>query len=385
MNSINFKIVDILNDEKVKAMSVFGVMTTCDYLSLVKNNLLNDKLLFQRGKETRKREIYKRLKEDLKKDTVIPTISLALYNKTNSKIAIGGKIKIKEGDVYVLDGLQRTFALIEAKNELTSTKIHQKSFLRKRLRFEIWINASIEALLYKMIVLNSGQTPMSIRHQIEILNKAFKEDFIKKSERKVEIYTWKDKSKRRKKPLQYLLSDLVEIFLSFAMGKTSVEKKNLIVDQIEKINFLDEYTGIKERYGENDILFVEFVNLITRIDILLCKKYSGNKELTSGNYLMKSNTFLSGFCAAFGKALSVNKTLYKNKKNELLNLLKSTKRDPLYLELLSTIIINLRSTSKRFGDTERQFYFDAFIMFINNKDGDKSFKTFWSESIPELV
>jgi len=55
------------------------------------------------------------------------------------------------------------------------------------------------------------------------------------------------------------------------------------------------------------------------------------------------------------------------------------------LNELNDIMIDLRSKSKRFGDTERQFYFDAFKSFINNREQQKEFKEFWTEAIPNII
>lgn len=385
MSTVKFKILYLLSDNKVNADSAFGIMSVKKYLSLVEDAIKNDELLLQRGKETRKREVYRRLKEDLKTGTIVPTISIALHKNLIKNAKIGDTIELKKDDIYILDGLQRTYALIQAKDELVNKKKILDNLLNTFLRIEVWINASLNSLLYKMVVLNSGQTPMSLRHQIEILNKPFLIEFKKNAPTEVEIFTWKDKSKRRTKSLQYLLSDLVELFLSFVDGTPFVEKNNLIVNEIQKIHYLDEYSGLKDKYGDNEKVFKEFVFLITQLDINICKKYSAASDYENGNYLMKSKTFLSGLLAAFGSVLISSEGKYNKKKSELFNLIKSQKNDPLYLEILSKIMTDLKSKSRRWGDTERTHFHNAFVIFVNDISSAKTFDKIWNEAVPSII
>ncbi|MCK4358706.1 MAG: hypothetical protein KAW92_08170 [Candidatus Cloacimonetes bacterium] len=395
MNNITTKVLNIIDDKKINSKSFICIMNVSDYKKIIQSTLLNDELTMQRGKETRKKEVYKRLREDLKVGTVFPPISLALREDLETDIKVGDIIEFKEGSLYVLDGLQRTLALIDAIDELENDETNKKRLLESKVRFEIWINASLNSLLYKMVVLNSGQTPMSLRHQIEILNKPFIEDF-KKTARNlykvtnIDIFTWREKNKRRTRPLQYLLSDLIETFLSFAEGKPFVDKNNLIVEQIEKIDFLDKQTSLREKYENKELIFEQFVYLLTKLDVLLCEKYT-NEEMSKryryklGNNLMKSKPFLAGFFSSFGKLLSVNYRIYEEKRDNIFELLRSDNDDPLYSEQLSVIMEDLRSKSKRFGDTERTYFSDAFKIYINSRNTEIKFDEIWAEAIPTII
>lgn len=41
--------------------------------------------------------------------------------------------------------------------------------LYNKLRLEVYVNINKFGVLYRMLTLNTGQTPMSVRHQIEML------------------------------------------------------------------------------------------------------------------------------------------------------------------------------------------------------------------------
>lgn len=70
----------------------------------------------------------------------------------------------------LLDGLQRTYTLIDADTEMEkkSAEEYQK-FLKNKLRLEIYVEINKFGILYRMLTLNTGQTPMSARHQLEML------------------------------------------------------------------------------------------------------------------------------------------------------------------------------------------------------------------------
>ena len=183
-----FKILHRLEDKRVNANTLLGVMTIEDYLSIVEDSISQDDYLLQRGRETRRKAVFDRLRQDLKKGTVSPSISIA----SKKDISPDQKqLELNEEDVYILDGLQRTYALIDIKKELENNDTEKGKFLERELRFEIWLYKSVESLLYKMIVLNTGQTRMSMRHQIEILNKPFIDDFKKYAFKIVFIFSKK--------------------------------------------------------------------------------------------------------------------------------------------------------------------------------------------------
>jgi len=73
-------------------------------------------------------------------------------------------------NVLILDGLQRTYTLIDADDEmkLKEQKEYEK-FLNNKLRLEIYVEINKFGILYRMLTLNTGQTPMSARHQLEML------------------------------------------------------------------------------------------------------------------------------------------------------------------------------------------------------------------------
>lgn len=79
-------------------------------------------------------------------------------------------IKGNTDDVLILDGLQRTYTLIDARNEIEKEdKRKMNQFFGYSLRLEVYVEINRFGVLYRMLTLNTGQTPMSPRHQLEML------------------------------------------------------------------------------------------------------------------------------------------------------------------------------------------------------------------------
>ncbi|MFG6347328.1 MAG: hypothetical protein K1W15_01250, partial [Lachnospiraceae bacterium] len=134
---------------------------------MVKNNDL------QRKRVKTSKTVYSLLKPDLLNGCVIPPLVLAIVGyddniKNISNDGLQDYIKKNRSNVLILDGLQRTHTLIDAENEAIRQKNTDK-FYNYKLRLEVYVNINKFGVLYRMLTLNTGQTPMSARHQMEML------------------------------------------------------------------------------------------------------------------------------------------------------------------------------------------------------------------------
>lgn len=134
---------------------------------MVKNNDL------QRKRVKTSKTVYSLLKTDLLNGCVIPPLVLAIVGyddnlKNISNDGLQDYIKKNRSNVLILDGLQRTHTLIDAENEAIRQKNTDK-FYNYKLRLEVYVNINKFGVLYRMLTLNTGQTPMSARHQMEML------------------------------------------------------------------------------------------------------------------------------------------------------------------------------------------------------------------------
>ncbi|BBP61404.1 hypothetical protein [Pseudomonas sp. St316] len=160
------------------------IYAQCDipnYISLVGDEFASFSIQRRREKFT----AYTRLKADIINGTLLPTITLALPIEISvrAKQAVEsgdhGKLKdllLESAPLNILDGLQRTFILKEI---LESGHTFPPEQL---VHLEIRAEPDLDHLIYRIIVLNAGQKPMSMRHQIEILSLSLRATLMKEIE-----------------------------------------------------------------------------------------------------------------------------------------------------------------------------------------------------------
>ena len=112
-------------DNRINSCNLYVETTFGEYLSFAKDIIKNNEL--QRKRVRASKSVYSLLKNDLKRGCVIPPLVLAIagdkdinLEAENSIIAqdIVDKIKTDCKDILILDGLQRTYTLIDADAEI---------------------------------------------------------------------------------------------------------------------------------------------------------------------------------------------------------------------------------------------------------------------------
>ena len=390
-NNNDIEVLDILKDEKIQAYTIGIKIKINKYFSLVEGYLNN--LDIQRGKMVaRKKDVYSRLINDLKQGTIIPPISLALSQESKVLEKIPqetlGKMNLKNieeilnadlspGDLNILDGLQRTYCFLNVREDLEKEKLEKLTkFSNLKIRAEIWTHISTNALLYKILVLNTGQVKMSLRHQIEILHMPLKEDLknIAKLEcnKEISFSTYKEQ-KSAKGLYNYKFANIVEAFTSFLTGEYNIDKTSMVIEELNRMDILNELD--KTQFDPKNIkTIVEFLILL---DEVLYKYYKepliseGGEVIpfSSRAELMNSSPFLSGFFAALGRNNKDNKKNRIEHLKKYLNVLNNTvaeeiQGDPLKLYFMSKILIEKKERAKRWGEEQRRFFFSAFREFM---------------------
>lgn len=161
-------------DNRINSANLYVETTFGNYLSFAKEIISNNDL--QRKRVKTSKTVYSLLKADLKKGCVMPPLVLAVmkHGAFNANVVSGHElldyIKTHSDEVLILDGLQRTYTLIDAATEMErGDAAEYEKFLNYKLRFEVYLEINKFGVLYRMLTLNTGQTPMSPRHQLEML------------------------------------------------------------------------------------------------------------------------------------------------------------------------------------------------------------------------
>ena len=170
------KIMSKAVDKRINSTNLYVEIFFGEYLSFARDIINNNDL--QRKRVKTSKTVYALLKDDLKQGCIMPPLVLAIaQNDTIDPIAIESEGLLKyinehTNEVLILDGLQRTYTLIDAATELEKENPEKyEDFLAYTLRLEIYIGINKFGILYRMLTLNTGQTPMTARHQLEMLYK----------------------------------------------------------------------------------------------------------------------------------------------------------------------------------------------------------------------
>lgn len=315
---------------------------------------------------------YKNLRNDLKLGCVLPTIVLAVRDVEASvteeydrgegfmkakpehlehlRQAIDG---VTPNQVDIVDGLQRTNALRQTLAELDG---HDRdAFLGRSLRLEVWVNIPFFPLAYRMLLLNAGQRPMSMKHQIDILSGGLASDL--KDIEGIEVIKLKD-HKRRVRPGQFHLSSLAQAFQAWMQRSPNVDKTNLVVETMVVDDAL-ESLGIDLNEGEGSQRdgFRQFVDWLVRLD------YAVGEDR---NRFFGNDTVLLGFAAAIGFAHK-NDTLkerLESSMEQLVSEVESSSEDVLGIDTFDEIRRSIDTKRSNVGEATRGMVFRAFREYV---------------------
>ncbi|ATF26669.1 hypothetical protein [Brochothrix thermosphacta] len=190
---------------------------------------LINRLEFQRN--TLKKEYYERLKKDINDGCIMPSITIAFddqkifdeFETENAQELIETNIE----KAFILDGIQRINTLHEAYVESEG-----KLDLSIPLYASIIISDSMNKLLYRMIVLNNGQKPMSTRHQIEILVGKTLSQFGTELDQIVVT----EKDAKRNDGKKKLKSDVLsKAYLAYSSSSVDIDNQKIIEEKLDEI------------------------------------------------------------------------------------------------------------------------------------------------------
>lgn len=330
---------------------------------------------------------YKNLRADLKMGCILPTIVLAVrdidasvtekYDQSNGFIRAdrADLDKLQEtvngttpAHVDIVDGLQRTNALRETLQELDAAE--RPAFLQRSLRLEIWINIPFFPLAYRMLLLNAGQRPMSMKHQIDILSGGLATDL--EDLPGIEILRLKD-HKRRVRPGQFHLSTLAQAFQAWLQRSPNVDRTNLVVETMVVDEALESLgIDLTDADGNQRDGFRQFIDWLIQLDRAL-----GEEK----NRFFGNDTVVLGFAAAVGFAHK-NEALQERLPAAMAKLIadmEGDQDDPLGVETFDQIRKSVDTKRSNVGEATRGLVFRAVREYIM-QEGTSSMVECWTQS-----
>jgi hypothetical protein len=375
------KIVSNLFDARINARNILVEIVISDYEDLVRNVLTKNE--FQRKRIRSSKSVYALLKEDLLKQCIIPPIVLALTQdikyEDNNDDDFQQQLTAAKDHLVILDGLQRTYTIFDLLSELreANDQVSLDKILGSKIRIEIYVGVNRLGILYRMLTLNTGQTPMSLRQQIEMLYL----DYLTKEVNGVELVREVDGI-----PIavinQYNFKDVVEGFNAY------LDRDELPLD---KADILENITSLEKlsKENQNSDLFEKYLealsNLVTKLNdecgpIEISEEYIEEKGTPFGKTIpqvIKRSQAISGFGAAVCKLLDFEALATFD---EIIDVVDSLKvAEPMdFLEEINDSLSWLKSNTKKIGNAQRS-YFTYFFRDLLNPDSD-SFKDPYSSS-----
>ena len=371
------RIASTIADGRINAKNVLVEMTIKDYL--VVGEKILEKNEFQRSRVQRTSTVYSLLRKDLKQNCTFPPIVLALY--ADKVKALGLDKDIQDSDLktlfvpenlIILDGLQRTYNLQEVKDELTKMSDIEtlNSYLDKKMRVEIYIGINKIGILYRMLTLNTGQTPMSTRHQIEILYS----DYLDTNLEDIKLYKQVDRTVC-KKIGEYQFDDAIEGFNSYLDRNESGIDRLDILDNIQNLEKLSEENNERDLFVDYLTTFNEFIKKMN--ELTNNWKYEDQSDIIDTVFgkdilhLFNKAQMLSAFGAAIGKLKDNNIIKSFEDIKESIAALSFEDRDNINKQmfLFLNIFDKIKKNARKIG-TEQRVYLKYFFLHLFNPNSD---------------
>lgn len=375
---MSLKILGLAQDKRTDTPVVYAQIPISEFLSLVGSEF--ESFAIQRRRE--KHKTYERMKKDLIAGALLPSITLAVKPERVAAIrpmhAASDYQQLaislsQPGGVNILDGLQRTYIIKDLQDEGVELNADQT------LHLEFWLEESINNLVYRIIVLNAGQKPMSMRHQIELLFSTLKQRLEDKIP-SLEIYRERDQTRRRRSR-KFALDRLASAYQSYITRSPEVSRENVVAQQIIEADAMD--ASEEELTTE----FNSFLRLLARycdLDDHVCRIYvqqDDEGEMPTGaNWFGSENVLQSFFAANSQYAVSeLQKTRSDKALDHLLSTLAASSQgdDPLGLRRLLEIQQGFNPRKVNIGAATRKLLMNGFKELMRN-EGETPLEDCWT-------
>lgn len=387
----------VLEDKRSHCLSVIITTTADKYLSFVGAVYKNrGGIEGQRSplKTKTGQRIRKRMVEDIKEGSILPPIvvgavlNMKQFDKAKH-ISVNEEFvtfveTLGEDQLSIIDGMQRTTAILDAHTE-ANISLHP-------VRLELWLATNINSLIYRMLVLNTGQVPWDMQRQLQTVYQPILAE-IKKKISDIEVFLVDDTS-RRSQSGQYRGSKLIEYFLVFSSRKVHVDMKEKVAEDFARLDATEATSHSKFLS-----FFIDSLQLMVNLDHQFSRfQPSVSEDELAGKTRGGKDIFTSapagiGFIAACAVSIyghpgfptnsddiaSVNKAKLEAAVHFIVEFLK-TKEPEQIREFLDLTGLNERLNRKsgKVGEFEREFYYKAFSAMFDYSNQLTSMEPCWA-------
>lgn len=265
--------LNILKDDRVNCYSVMTTMSIGEYLAFVQS-VYEKKGGLEGQREPLKTRtairIRNTMRSDLRLGAVLPPIVLGVVVSseelepltTLDSAALNQKVQqIPRENIFIIDGMQRTTALAELNRDPNV----DRDVVKKPMRVEYWIASKTNSLIYRMLILNTGQVPWNLRRQIDVVFRSVIKE-IKEKVTAIDVIEV-DVPRRRSRGGQFQSKVIVELYLVFGARKALIDTKERLSEEFTKLDFIeatardefaDLFYGVLHFLGEFDKAFAKY-------------------------------------------------------------------------------------------------------------------------------
>lgn len=349
-----------------------------EYLDFAPDIISNNE--FQRKRVRTSKSVYSLLKSDLKRGCIMPPLVLAI-TESNDMVSdkceedalcryIMDVIKKYPNKVLILDGLQRTYTLIDAFEEIKNKGGDVEAFKKHILRLELYMNINKFGVMYRMLTLNTGQTPMSARHQLELLYR----DKLDTDVEGIKLIT-DTQGAANPEENEFVFKNVIDGFNSY------MNRNELPVGRQEMLDNIKMLENMAEEDVHKDV-FEQYLSVYSKVFKAFCaasdgyvlteedREYYNISEIPFGLKVSKvfsTSQAMTGFGAALGKMKDMNIINDISDIGDSIGRLQVDNND-WFLELLVKFD-EIKDTAKKIGNAQRMFM-QYFFRELFNPESD---------------
>lgn len=367
------KIVSKIYDGLLKAQSLLFEMSVSEYLTIGKHVLKNNK--YQRRRVQNAPTMYGLLGHDLLHLCTMPPIVLSfkegvpvqeLTAETREEIL---QTVMNPEDLLILDGLQRTYTMLGVLDDLTVSAEEKDAYLSHTIRVEVYAGLTNTGILYRMLTLNSGQTPMSKRHQIEILYSNYRNNNLDGIQ-----FVCQTDAEKRQGLNSYDFDDAIEGFNSFINADESpIDKIEIreIVKRLEKITNDNYDKDVFEEFMRTYNIFALRIDELT--NSWTYQEQGGEKKRSIygrdiPHFFCKSQT-ISAFGAAIGFLFESEKLRSLDEVKQAIAKLALGETAVNCFDVLLVHLEEIRQRAPKIG-VEQRYYLRLFFTELFSEDSE---------------
>jgi hypothetical protein len=345
--------------------------------------------------------IREQMVRDISRGVALPPLVIGIISTKESYNALKETISdhasfieflsaISADNLSIIDGMQRTTAIKEALQLVDRTKISD-------VRVEFWVSEQTNNLIYRMLVLNTGQVPWDIARQLEAVYRPL---ITKIQDTVGGDISFISKDERRRTNLdasQYETEDIVELLLIFSSRKRELNLKDQIAQDFVRLDMIESSS-----HGQFIETFCDAISLLSRLNSAISRfkatdeqrkmlsRYSEGAEVFRGFpakagfiaaisiYLFNKPGFDTNWEAVPIKLGGVKATL--GKIIEKLDGCASPEamEEIIQLESLEERIGRHRVAASQVGRFEREYFEKAFMVLMEDGEDIVNFAPCWA-------